>query len=125
HALAEAAAVVEDDLRPLEVRDERVDGPLDDQSDADRGREVVDDVDLVDELVDDRGVEDRVDDEVEVLPRRKVRDVVDRPRREIVERPDLPAVLEQQLREVRADEPGAAGDEGLRWHGESLPPPTG
>ena len=81
---------------------------------------MVDDVDLVDELVDDRRVQNRIDDEVEVAPARKVRHVVDRARREVVEYPHLPTVLEEELAEVRADEAGAAGDEGLRWHGESL-----
>ena len=69
-ALAEAVAVVEHDLRSLDVRDERVHGLLDDQPDADGGREVVDDVALVDELVDDGRLQHRVDDEVEVAAAR-------------------------------------------------------
>ena len=49
---------------------QRVHGLLDDQPDADRRGEVVDDVALVDELAHDRRREHRVDDEVEVRARR-------------------------------------------------------
>ena len=54
-ALAEAGAVLEDGLRPTNVREERMDGLLDDEPDADRGREVIDDVALVHELTEHRG----------------------------------------------------------------------
>ena len=111
HALAEAGAVVEHDLRPLEVRDERVDGLLDDQPHADRRRQVVDDVALVHELVDDRRLEHRVDDEVEVLAGHQVLDVPHRARREVVERVDLRAFAQKSLAEMGADEAGAARDE--------------
>jgi hypothetical protein len=46
----------------------------------------------------------------------KTGDVCARARREVVEHSDLVASLEQCLHEVRADEPGAAGDEDLRAH---------
>jgi hypothetical protein len=72
---------------------------------------VVHDVDLVHELVHDRAGEHRVDDEVETVVLAEMRDVLVRPCREIVERPHGPSVREQQLAEVRADEPCAAGDE--------------
>ena len=105
HALAEPGAVVEHDLGALEVRDERVHRLLDDQPHADRRRQVVDDVALVHELVDDRRLEHRVDDEVEVAARR-IRCSTFRiePGREVVERVDLPAVVEQPFAEMRADE---------------------
>ena len=110
HALAEAVAVLEHDLGAAQVRDERLHRLLDDQPHADRRGEVVDDVALVDELVDDRPVQHRVDDEVEVRAVAEMLDVVERSGREVVEHPDLVAFVEQQLGEVRADEAGAAGD---------------
>ena len=117
HALAEAVAVVEDVLGPLDVRDEGVHRLLDDQADSDRRCEMEDHVAPVDELVHDRRLEHRVDDEVEVAPFAQVRDVPLGTGREVVEREDLPAVVEKDLREVGADEAGSAGDEGaLRWH---------
>ena len=51
-ALAEVVAVLEHDLRALDVRDHRVHGLFDDQPHADRRRQVVDHVDAVDELAD-------------------------------------------------------------------------
>jgi hypothetical protein len=113
HPLAEAVAVLEHGLRPLDVRDERVHGLLDDQADADGGGEVVDDVCLVHQLVYDRMREHGVDDEVEIAPFLQVGDVVVRACREIVQGPHLAAVLEQALAEVRADEPRAARHEHL------------
>jgi hypothetical protein len=110
HALAEPVAVLEHHFGPLQVGHERVHGLLDDQAHADGRCEVEDDVDLVHELVDDRRVEDGVDDEMEVPPARQVLDVVDRAGREVVEHPDLVAVGEQQLGEMGSDEPGAAGN---------------
>ena len=53
HALVELVAVLEDDLGPLNVRDQRVHRLLDDQPHADCRGEVVDDVALVDELAHD------------------------------------------------------------------------
>ena len=64
-ALAEAARVIEHGLGALDVRHHGPDRVLDDEPHADRRREVIDDVALVDQLVDDGGGEDRVDDEVE------------------------------------------------------------
>ena len=69
--------MLEHDLRALEVRDERVDGLLDDEPDAHRGCEVIDDVALVDELVDHGAVEHRVDDEMEVAIPAQVLDVAE------------------------------------------------
>ena len=109
--MPEAVAVLEHGLGALDVRHERAHGLLDDQPDAHRGGQVVHDVALVHELADDRVVQDRVDDEVVVRSVAQVRDVALRAGREVVERVDLPAVGEQQLGEVGADEPGAAGDE--------------
>ncbi len=97
HALVEAVRVLQHDLRPAEVRDERLDGLLDDQSNADRGREVIDDVALVDELVDGGVREHRVDDQVEVRVAPEMLDVRERARRQVVENPDVLPLLEQQL----------------------------
>ncbi len=74
-ALAKPVAVLEHRLGALHVRDERANGLLDDQPDADRGRKVVDDVAAVHELVHDRLREDGVDDEVEVASVHQVLDV--------------------------------------------------
>ena len=109
-ALAEAVAVLEHDLGAAQVRHERLHRLLDDEPHADRRCEVVDDVALVDELVDDRPVQDGVDDEVELVAVAEVLDVVERSGREVVEHPHLVALVEQELGEVRADEARAAGD---------------
>ena len=55
-------------------------------------------------------MEHRVDDEVETRSIAKMLDVVERPGREVVQNPDLVAFVQEQLREMRADEAGAAGD---------------
>jgi hypothetical protein len=80
NTLAEPVAVVEHHLGALEVDDERVHRLLDDQPDADRRRQVVDDVALVDELVDDGRVEHGVDHEMEPRVGLQVRDVFQRAR---------------------------------------------
>ena len=85
YALAEAVAVVEDDLRSLDVRDQRVHRLLDDQADADRCGQVVDDIALVDELGHDGRGQHRVHHEVEVGMVAEVRDILDRAGREVVE----------------------------------------
>ena len=95
HAFAEAVAVLEHDLRSAQVRHERLHRLLDDEPHADRRGQVVDDVALVDELVDDRPVQHRVDDQVEVLAVAEMLDVVQRAGREVVEHPDLVAFIEQ------------------------------
>jgi hypothetical protein len=100
HALAELAAVAEHGLGSLDVRDHRVDRLFDDQPDADRRGQVVDDVALVDDLAHDRGREHGVDYEVEVAPVPEVGDVVERAGRDVVEDEDLPAVREEGFREV-------------------------
>src|SRR4051794_23398550 len=111
HALAEAIAVLQHVLRPLDVRDECVHRLLDDQPYADGGCEVEDDVAAMHELVDDRRLQHGVDDQMEVAALAEMRDVPLGARREIVECEDLPAVAEEEPREVRADEAGAARDE--------------
>ena len=55
--------------------------------------------------------------EVEVAALAQVGDVALRPGREVVEDEDLPAVGEQALREMRADEARAAGDQGALLRG--------
>ena len=116
HPLAEGVGVLQDELRPAEVRHERAHRLLDDQPHADGGGEVVDDVAAVDELVDGGRVQHRVDDEVEARPVAQVRDVLERAGREVVQHPHLDALVEQELGEVRADEPGSAGHERLGRH---------
>jgi hypothetical protein len=113
HALVEAVAAIENGLRALDVRDERVHRALDDQLDAHSRREVEDDVALVDELVQDRGGENGVDDEMEVPAFLQMSDVPHRRRREVIQRVDLPALVEQALAQMRADESRAPGDERL------------
>jgi hypothetical protein len=125
-ALAEPACVIENILRALHVRDHRANWVLDDQPYADRGREVVDDLALVDQLVYNRRGEHRVHDQVEARVLAKVVDVLEAARRKVVESVDLPAGVEQALAQVRPDEPRAAGDECLGTptvHGESVSPP--
>ena len=109
-ALAEPVTVLEDDLGATQVRHERLHGLLDDQTDTHRRGEVVDHVAFVDELVDDRPVEYGVHDEMKSVTIPEVLDVVERSGRKIVEHPYLVSFVEQQLREVRTDEPGAARD---------------
>ena len=104
---------LEDGLRALDVRDQRLHGLLDDQPDADRGGEVEDDVALVDELVDDVVRQDRVDDQVEVRALLEMGHVLRRAGRQVVEREDLPAVGQEQLAQVRADEAGTTRDQRL------------
>ena len=117
HSLVEAVAVLEHRLRAPDVRDHRQHRLLDDQPDADRCREVVDDVAAVHELADDGGRQHRVDDEMEPLALAKMEDIGLLARREVVEGEDLPTLVEQQLAQMGADEAGATGDEGLPDHG--------
>jgi hypothetical protein len=77
-ALPEAVRVLQHHLRPAHVREQGAHGLLDDEADADRRGQVRDDVALVDQLTDDRGREDGVDDEVEVPALPQVGDVVQR-----------------------------------------------
>src|SRR5690606_27168517 len=65
----------------------------------------------VDEFGDQRFVEDGVDRVVEAFVALQVRDIVDRPRGQVIEDEHLVAPGEQRLCEVRSDEAGAAGDE--------------
>jgi hypothetical protein len=113
-ALAEPVGVLEDDVRPADVREERAHRLLDDEPHADHRRQVVDDVALVDELVDDGRRKHGVDDEMEVPALAEVGDVLERARGEVVEGVDLPAAGEKRLAEMRADESGSAGDERSR-----------
>ena len=86
-------------------------GLLDDQLHADGGGEMEDDVVAIDQLGEQRLVDDRVDRVVE-LRRSALRcvDVVDRAGGEVVEDVDLMAAVEQRFRQMRADEARAAGD---------------
>ena len=75
-ALVEAVAMLEDELRATEIRDERPDGLLHDQPHPNCCGEVIDDVAPVDQLVHHRRLEDAVDDEVEAVAIAKVIDVL-------------------------------------------------
>jgi hypothetical protein len=55
-------------------------------------------------------VEHGVHDQMKSVTIPEVLDVVERSGRKIVEHPHLVPFVEQQLREVRTDEPGAARD---------------
>src|SRR6185369_10703755 len=87
------------------------DRALDDQLDAHRGGEVVDDVHRVDQLGGDGTVHHRVDDVVEFVVCFQVLDVVDATRGEVVEDVDFVAAAQELLGEVAADEAGATGDQ--------------
>jgi hypothetical protein len=119
HALAEPRAVVQHDLGSFEIRDDGVHRLLDDQPRADRGREVEHRVDLVDELVHHRAMQDAVDDEMERGVVAQVLDVLERAGGEIVQDPHLLAVVEEELAEVRADEARTARDEDFPAHGRA------
>ena len=103
--------MVENDLCALDVRHERVHWLFDDEAHTDCGRQVVDDVAAVHELVHHGRLQDRVDDEVEIAPLAQVRDVTLGPSGEIVEDEYLGSPVEQQLGEVRSDETGPTCDE--------------
>ena len=90
---------------------DRVDGSFDDQLDADRRREVHDDIRSVHELGEHRFIGNAVDRVMELRMLFEMGDVVDRPRRQVVERIDLVAAREKGLGQVRTDKPGAAGYE--------------
>ena len=83
-----AARVAEHDLGALDVRLDRARRLLEDQPDADGGREVVDPVALLDGVLDERLVGDRVDDDPEAPLLLEVRDVLDAARREVVDHDD-------------------------------------
>ena len=75
-ALAEAMAMLEDELCATEIRDERPHGLLDDQAHPNRCGKVIDDVAAVDQLVHHRRLQDAVDDQVEAVAIAKVLDVL-------------------------------------------------
>ena len=104
----------------MHVRLDRPHRALDDQLDADRRRQVEDDVALVDQLGDRGGVVHALDRVVEPGMPAQVADVVDAPGREIVEHEDLIAPLQVGVGQVRPDEPRPPRDE----HPHPPTPPT-
>jgi hypothetical protein len=76
---------------------------LDDELDADGGRQVKDDVVVVDELGDDRLVRHGVDDVVELLLGLEMADVVDRPGGQVVDDRAFGARREPGLRQLGPD----------------------
>ena len=83
---------------------------LDDQLDADGRREVKHGVAAIDVLRHHRFVEDGVDHAGEVWMRPEVIDVGNGSGRQVVDRDDLMAVVEQAFREVGTDKAGAASN---------------
>ena len=113
--------VPQDDLGAVDVGLDRVHRLLDDQLDADRGREVEDDVGAVDQLRDQRLVVDRVDRVLEARRRLLKCAMLSM---EPVDRSSMTSPRgrrEQRLGEMRADEAGAAGDETLSRGCRSVP----
>jgi hypothetical protein len=125
HRLLETGAVLEHVLGALHVRQQCPAGLLDDQAHSHSGCQVIDRVATVHKLADDGRGEHRVDDEVEALALAELDNIRLCARREVVEGEDLPALVEQELGQVRADEAGAAGDQGAHRvnpnDGESVP----
>src|SRR5207302_511765 len=101
----------EHDLGEADVGLDGADRRLDDQLDADGGGEVVDLVAAVDELGHQVMVGAGVDGVVEAIVGLEVPDVVDTSGRQIVDDVDLVTAAQKLLRQVRANESGAAGDE--------------
>jgi hypothetical protein len=64
------------------------------------------------EVVEQVGVEDAAEDELDIVAVPQVLDVLQAPGREVVEEDHRVAPREQRVGEVGADEPGSAGDEG-------------
>jgi hypothetical protein len=95
----------------VDVGLDRAHGALDNEVDADRRGEVVDDVGLVDELRDDRRAGARLDRVAEAGVGLQMAHVVDRARRQIVEDVDSVTPGEQVFSEKRADESRPAGYE--------------
>ncbi len=94
--------------------DVRLDGPdraLDDQTNADRRRQVKDHVALVDQLGDRRTVVHALDRIVEARILPEVADVVDAARGEVVEDVDLIAARQAHVGQVGPDETRAACDQ--------------
>jgi hypothetical protein len=121
HRPLEAGAVVEYVLRALDVREQRPARLLDDEADSDGRREVVDGVDAVHELADDGRREHGIDDEMKLPTFAEVRHVRLRPCRKVVESENLPALVQQQLGQVGADEPRSPRDESAPFHTAAKP----
>jgi hypothetical protein len=77
------------------------------------------DVAAVDHLGDERPVRHRVDRVLEAAPPFQVRNVVDRPGREVVQDENVVPLGQQVLGEMRADKAGASGNE--RFHAKVRP----
>ena len=92
--------MLEHELGAPKIRHERPNRLLDDQPHTDCSRQVIDDVAAIHELVDDRRLEDAVDDEMKALTVAEMLDVLQRPCREIIENPHVPAVIEELGGEV-------------------------
>ena len=101
----------EHDLGAAHVRLDRAHRAVDDQSHADRGGEVHDDVGLVDQVANDAALGDRADRALEARVRVQVLDVLDAARGEIVEHVHTVPARDQQVAEVRADEAGSTRDQ--------------
>ena len=95
----------------MHVRLDRPHRALDDQSDADGGREMEDDVALIHQLGDCRRMMDALDRVMEPGMPAHVADILDAARGEVVEDEHLVAPLEIRMGQVQPDESRPAGDE--------------
>ena len=94
----------------VHVRLDRVHRALDDQLDAHRGSQVKHRIGLIDQLLEERQIQHRVDDALERVELPQVRDVSKRPGRQVVDDGDSIAPRDQCIREVRSDEASAASN---------------
>jgi len=102
---------LEHQLGELDVGLDRAHRAFDDELDADRRRQVVDDIRLVDELGHERPVGTGLDDVVEARIRLEVANVEDGSGTQVVDDRDLVPKLKESLSEVRADKPGSPSNE--------------
>ena len=109
HELFFLVGVLQHNLGAMHVRFDRMYRLLDNQLHPDGGCKVEHHVASVDELGQQRFVVDRVDEVFEPGPAFEMGDVVDRSGREIIQDQHLAALIEQRFRQMRPDEPGAAG----------------
>jgi hypothetical protein len=101
-------------LRALEIGLQRAQWVAEDPIDADRRGQVIHDFGLVDETLDQIGIEDGAFDELDVGSIGARGQILASPGGEIIKDSDVLAALGQALDEVRADEARPAGDEHAR-----------
>ena len=92
-----ARGSLEDQFRPADVRPHRPQGLLDDEPHADRSGEVHDDVGVLDEAVEEVGVQDAPLDEGELGLALEPLHVASEAGREVVERDDVVAASDERI----------------------------